>query len=248
MTDDVVGLSNSPGGSLDPDTSFHAAPEEYLRSLHRGMTLVLVAMAASLVCFLFYVFGIGILAVLGNAAPESAPIVFVGIFGILMLGVGVVGWIGKYLLTVPDPRGVWGEAFERYRRVLRVFLWMGIVVGGAALIFVAVNLSGRPQERGASPFGLKWAAQMVANIASAVLSLVQMVFLMLYFEQIGLRMHDPWIAGRAKMMVWLMPVLFLLFCTIIAPIVALVLQVQLYVRVWKGLGRVIAERAAAPVV
>ena len=60
-------------------------------------------------------------------------------------------------------------------------------------------------------------------------------FLMLYFEQIGIRLQDPWIAARAKMLVWLVPVLMLLFCTIIAPIAALVLQVQLY---WRVRGRI----------
>ena len=61
-----------------------------------------------------------------------------------------------------------------------------------------------------------------------MVGVAHVAILMIYIEQIGIRLNDPWIAARAKLLVWLAPVLGLLFCTVVGPIVGWVLQVQLF--------------------
>ena len=246
--------TGAPGVAIDPDTSLAAAPGEYLRALHRGLTLMLVAFAISIAVtcpfFITYFF-----LILTRTAMEAIVPLAMG-FSILMMLVGIIGWIGKYLLTVPDPRGVWNESFENYRRVLRGLLWIHVLMAPIALGLAYMAWSsmssagsiptGIPASGPSSPFGLEFFARMLLQLVAVVLSFANIVFLMLYFEQIGMRLHDPWIAARAKMLVWLVPVLMLLFCTIVGPIAAVVLQVQMYWRVRGRVGGLVRAGGDAP--
>lgn len=241
--------------AIDPDTSLAAAPEAYLIALHGGCTLMLVAFAASFVITLpctvvFVILG------LTQQLTHFMPALVVGM-GLVMLIVGCIGWAGQYLLTVPDPRGVWNVTFENYRRVLRIFLWAGVILAliGLGFAFTAWNsfLASSPASSGTSmpvsgavsPFGLGFFARIGVNVVSFVVGLVHVVFLMLFFEQIGLRLNDPWIAARAKLPVWLAPVLMVLFCTIIGPLAGAVLQAHLFWRVRGRIGEVMGKGSGA---
>lgn len=244
MSEEVNDGSGLAGAAIDPDTAMVAAPLDYVRSLHRGFTLMLVAMACAFAMYIFGAIAFASVVLRVGADNSLAMAQFVLVLSICMVVPSVIGWIGQYLMTIPDPRGVWNEAFENYRRVLRVFLWIGVVVGAISLAFVAwmfFSQTATPTSLpGPGPSGIETSVRFGFHIIVGLTTLAHMVFMMLYFEQIGIRLNDPWIAGRAKLMVWLLPLLLVLFCTVIAPIAAIVLQVQLYLRVRGGLGRVVA--------
>ncbi|MFO0860565.1 MAG: hypothetical protein U0570_08405 [Phycisphaerales bacterium] len=232
-----------PADPIDPDTSLAAAPEPYLHSLHRGLTLMLVAFVASLaIAFPFYIILVFLLVT--NAATGIAPL-SIG-FAILMLLVGAIGWGGQYLLTIPDPRGVWNQTFENYRRLLRLFLWLGVLMAiiGLWSAFSAFNSNSisRPTSFSRpSSFSLEFILRTGFQLTAFLISFAYMVIMMLFLEQIGLRLHDPWIAARAKLLVWLVPVLLILSCTIIAPLAAAALQAHLYLKIRSRLGELMAK-------
>ncbi|MBL8876110.1 MAG: hypothetical protein JNM86_09980 [Phycisphaerae bacterium] len=241
--------TGAPGVAIDPDTSLAAAPEEYLRALHRGLTLWLVGIAASFT--LNVLFGI-IFFVLVLSSPKTNPAPLFFGYSVFLLVVCGIGCAAQYLFTIPDPRGVWNQTFENYRRILRVLLWVGAILGLIAMGFAFGALTSQPTTSTgpgsipSEPFGLGGFARLGVNVFAGVFGLAHTVFLMLYFEQIGMRLHDPWIAARAKMLVWLVPVLMLLFCTVVGPIAAVVLQVQLYWRVRGRVGGLVGTRSDAP--
>lgn len=141
------------------------------------------------------------------------------------------------------PPAVWNESFESYRRFLRAFLWIAVVVAVIALA-IATAAFAQPTTPTSlprtDPSGIEVFARFAFNIIAGIISLAHLVFMMLYLEQIGIPLNDRWIAGRAKLMVWLLRLPLVLFCTVIAPFVGIALQVQLYLLIRGGLGRVVA--------
>ncbi|MBY0112293.1 MAG: hypothetical protein K2Y21_05695 [Phycisphaerales bacterium] len=217
----------------DSDAFLDAAPPEYIRSLYRGITLQLIVIGASMVLVLIWMVAFAIMIALMPSVSNGAISVTEALFMVCTLLFSIAWSVSEYLLTTPDPRGVWNEAFERYRRVLRVFLWVGvgITVVGFAFAIASFGSISTPPTYPPPPPGPRDIAEFILNAISIVVMFAQTVFYMLYLEQLGIRLRDPLIAARAKLLVWLSPVLFLLFFTVIAPIAALILQIRLCTKV-----------------
>lgn len=230
----------------DSDAFLDAAPTEYLRSLHRGITLQLILIGASMVAVVIYVVAFGIMIALMPSVSNSAIFLTTCLFTFCMILLSIAWWVSQYLLTTPDPRGAWSEAFERYRRILRVLLWAGVGLGlaGFALGIASFGSISNPPPYPPPPPGPLDMAEFALNAISIIVMLAQTVFFMLYFEQLGIRLRDPIIAARAKLLVWLLPVLFVLVCTVIAPIAALILQIRLYTKVQSRLKELLAAASA----
>lgn len=233
---------------VDSDAFLDAAPPEYLRSLYRGITLQLIVIGASMIVALIWMIAFAIMMALMPHVSNGAIFFTTALFTVCMMMIGIAGWVSQYLLTTPDPRRVWHEAFERYRRVLRIFLWISMGLGLIGFVFgiAAFGSISTPPAYPPPPAGPLDIAQFVLNAISIMFMLAHFVFYMLYFEQLGIRLRDPVIAARAKLLVWLLPVLFVLFCTVIAPIAALILQIRLYTKVQSRLRECLGATSARP--
>lgn len=186
------------------------------------MIVVLIGMVA-----------LAIMMALMPSVSNGAIFLTTALFLVCTLLLSIAWSVSEYLLTTPDPRGVWNESFERYRRVLRVFLWVGVGITLVGFVFAIASFGSisNPPTYPPPPAGPLDIAEFVLNAISIIVMLAQTVFYMLYLEQLGIGLRDPLITGRAKLLVWLSPVLFVLFFTLIAPIVALILQIRLYTKV-----------------
>ncbi|MBS0188300.1 MAG: hypothetical protein JSS51_09535, partial [Planctomycetes bacterium] len=129
--------------------------------------------------------------------------------------------------------------------LLRLFLWLGVLMAiiGLWSAFSAFNSNSisRPTSFSRpSSFSLEFFLRTGFQLTALLISLAYMVIMMLFLEQIGLRLHDPWIATRAKLLVWLVPVLMVLSCTVIAPLAAALLQAHLYFKIRSRIGELMA--------
>jgi hypothetical protein len=232
----------------DSDAFLDAAPPEYIRSLYRGITLQLIVIGASMVLVLIWMVAFAIMIALMPSVSNGAILLTTALFMVCMMLLSIAWWVSQHLQTTPDPRGVWNEAFERYRRILRVLLWVGIGLGllGFAFAIASFGPMANPPTYPPPPAGPLDIAEFALNAISIIVMLAQTVFCMLYFEQLGVRLRDPLIAARAKLLVWLLPVLLVLVCTVIAPIAALILQIRLYTKVQARLRECLAAANARP--
>jgi hypothetical protein len=218
-------MSSPPIEQLDPDAFLDSAPPEYLRSLYLGARWKLIAMIGTAVCGMLTAL-IAIVLILSVSLGAFYVVVpFVALAGLGMLGFVIVHYVADFRLTTPDPRGIWHEPFEKFRRILRIILWLSIalnIIGlGIAILFFSLS-----ESPGAVADSML--TQFVVQGIGALWGAAYVVVQMFYCRYLGERMRDLWIIKQATLLSWLLPLLALLFCTYIAPLVGLALQIHFY--------------------
>lgn len=175
-----------------------AAPE-YLARLHRGVVWVITGIILT------------VLLTLGAVASELALQSSSGSRGWMMLGQEAARFVGMlvlaagwWMLTTPDEgqRRGWGETARWWvRAVLFVGLGLGLAaLGVEAARFIATSGSG---ARHGGWIGLNRGLGWVWMLVSAG----HFVASMLYIQWLGARMFDAYIVRRARLLMWLCPVL-----------------------------------------
>lgn len=227
-------MSSPPIEQLDPDAFLDDAPPEYLRALYQGARWKLVAMIGTAVCGMLGAL-LGVVLILSASSGASyALIPFVALAGLGMLGFAIVHYVADFRLTTPDPRGIWHEPFEKFRRILRIILWLSIALNliGLGIVILFFSLSESPGAVADSML-----TQFVVQGIGALWGAAYFVVQMFYCRYLGERMRDLWITKQATLLSWLLPLLTLLFCTYIAPLVGLALQMHFYYQLQMRLGR-----------
>ncbi|MFO0830701.1 MAG: hypothetical protein U0637_02545 [Phycisphaerales bacterium] len=209
------------------------AGPEYLRSLHVGVCLVLASVILAVISFVLPVAGL-VAASFFSASARQGVEVAAGLFGMVPT---IVGLVGYWLFTTPDPALSMGEQPAAARKVVRAMTLVQIVVAVVQGALTAVRLL-LPGVGTGGFFGLFSALLWTAGWAAW---LVAFFGVMLYVRWLAMRVPDGQLMERSRMYMWLLPVLLVPGCLVLAgPLVAVVLYVLHMDAVRAALKRAIA--------
>ena len=155
----------------------------WLRTLQRGVRLVIASIA------------IQFLAVISIIAMSAARPAMRGdaLFLASIIGVvgAVLGFLGGWQLTEPDPSGIGEDRYGTSRRIIRIALAIGII---NTLLHFIENLSTVPP-----------AVRITLTIVAGVSGLAGLIghFAQLnYLSKLALRIPDVAVAKRARFLMW----------------------------------------------
>ncbi|MBX3379906.1 MAG: hypothetical protein KF805_07410 [Phycisphaeraceae bacterium] len=197
--------------------------DEYRRALLRGVTLIMTGIALSLISF------VAMFALAAIFGP-GASIVFAG----LSLVASGASYIGYYLYSTPDPGQLSTNKGERPRRILRVCIAISLVAG---LLQIALGLFGPASvfTPASMPGSTAAFLSIATSIAGVVAWIVQFFAALLYTRWLAPRIPNPRLFKRAKLLMWLGPVLMLGYCLIIPPLVAMIMYYNMFSWIRKDL-------------
>lgn len=214
-------------------------PAGYLASLHRGAFLVLTAIFLHVLVMFLRIFSAMATAVLGSSPVQGGETVL----SVAQLALSVVLVFGWWMLSAPMPLLADLSGADKRRRWVRALLVVNVVmIAAQASLYVLVSVWQ------ASPLGLLSVAGGV-TILGMLVSLAGYVVQMLYLAWLADRVPDMALFKRAKLLVWLGPVLSTLGLILLGlgPLIALIMYWNLVDRfrvAFKGIRR---ERAAVDV-
>ena len=226
--------------SLTDDQLRHSSPA-YLALLHRGVFLILAGIIAQLLLFVGALF-IGFALSIGGVAIGTVQAVMT-LFSLIATGAIAWGW---FLFSAPDPAFVGRLDGSRARVVVRV-----AVVANAAVTLVTTVAQFALPVTAVAP-GAAAPAVTTASVVLFLLSLVGFVAwavsffaAMLYLRWLCPRIPNWRAYRRAKIMMWLGPLLFTVgaLCIGLGPLVAVVLYWNMLEWVRRDLKRIRVEQA-----
>ena len=209
----------------------------YLASLHRGAFLVLTAIFCWLLVMFLRIFSGLATAVLGSSPVPGGETVL----STAQLALSVVLVIGWWMLSAPMPSLAGLAGADKRRRWVRGLLVASVaVIAARASLYVLVSLWP------ASPLGLLYVAAGVSLLSSLV-SLAGYVVQMLYLAWLADRVPDAAMLKRARLLVWLGPVLSTVGIVLVGlgPLIALIMYWNLVDRFRVAFKGIRKERASA---
>lgn len=223
--------------SLRESTLTNATPE-YQRTVLRGLSFVLNGILLLIIAIVATFFSTALAGAMGGGGGAWIPLALQGV----MLGVSAIIMLGYYWYTTPDPGQVSMEATNSARTVVRTTV---IAQAALALINVCIEALGY-----VSAVGLQLLAilEIVLGLVGLVLWAVQFFAVMRYTRWLGTRVPDFYIMRRAKMYMWLLPVLYIPGSIVfgLGALIALVLYWNLLDRLRKHMKSIIANGTPAP--
>jgi hypothetical protein len=190
--------------------------EAYLLTLHRGVFLILAALVAQVIIYALMVVGAyWVASSWSGALPEIE--LFAALAGCVMTGVSLVQLYGWWLFSAPDPAYLGADLGTTARLVVRVTV-------GVMAVLTAVDATLESAQLGTYAGPLEEAAAVVGMGMLLALA-VKFFASMLYVRWLAPRLPNPRVDQRAKLLMWLGPLLVIVgfvFCGI-GPIIALVL-------------------------
>lgn len=222
--------------SLKGDLLLHASPE-YLATLHRGSVIVLTIILFQ-VALAFVSFGLVV-------AFAVAPPVFLALgwfefastaFGLLLSAGLVWGW---WLLSTPMPALSEKPWVDRARRWVRFVLILNIPIVIGQTITTLLISAGNTSDA-------VYYTQMGLGAVSTLVWLGTYVVHAIYLAWLAKRIPDAAMHKRARLLMWLCPVLSTVGLILIGlgPLIALVLYWNLIDRFRKAFKRLRAEQQA----
>ncbi len=204
----------------------------YLATLNRGVFLILAAIAAQVICV---VGGWILIAWLTAKGWTDVARVSGLLLSTASTGISVVSLIGWWLFSAPDPTFVGSGGGTTARKVVRATVAAAAVL--TAMVTVADTLATSSAPSGTA----------AGDILLGVVQAIKFFAAMLYLRWLAPRFPDAVIDARARLLMWLCPVLVTvgtLLC-LIGPIIALVLYWSLLNSVQNEISR-IRQVAGAP--
>jgi hypothetical protein len=205
--------------------------EAYQQQLLRGVTLIMAGILLSMIS-VFVAFALGALLRSG-----SSILVLIS-----SLVASAISYYGYYLYSSPDPGQLSTNRGEQPRRILRIALVVAIVANlaqfGLTLLSPAVALPASPAAGFRGLSGL----QLAASLAGGVAWLVQFFAVMLYTKWLAPRIPSERVFNRAKLLIWLGPLLGVLFFCVLAPLIALIMYYNMFSWIRKDLVAIRAGR------
>lgn len=227
---------------------FRDAPAEYVRSLYSGTKLV-VGMILLLVVLALTS---GVVSGLAGAqaitpAVHDAVAVGTSVCGVICSLLLTIGW---WKLTEPNPEHPPEYSGGASRSLVR---WMAVIHAAFSATQSIILLA-----TGAYSFSATQNAQLSIGTGSLLavvgLSLLGLVVFavgyfaqMLYIGWMGPRLPNTWVTKRAKLMMWLGPLLYVVgaLCIGLGPLVALILYYNLITKVRADLKEILRNMAEA---
>lgn len=222
---------------------FRYADPAYVQTLYTGAKMV-IGFLLLLVIVALASIPVGIAAGTGAVTTTFVSVVDFGsqiLSVVASLGMAY-GW---WKLSEPNPAAIDPAVGSKARSLVRVtalvnagvtlvsqVLWMVVEYGGAGVPATAGGVN----------------AMMTVAIVLGLVSLV--VFAVAYFSQmkylqwVGPRLPDGWVTKRARLMMWLGPVLYVVgaLCIGLGPLVALILYYNLITKVRADLKKILEEQ------
>jgi len=236
--------------SMGPDLLIYSAPD-FVEKLHRGVLIVLTTLIVSILLVL-----VGLATGFVVSAGQqlfTGMAYLLGIVGVANSAAMAWGW---WLTSSPDPASREGMRGEKARKLVRILTVVGLtltILAQFASIILPFVMSAVPQipqqpqpAPGGAPPAMTPALLAMAGV-SMLIGLIKFVaWAGLYFAQmyyirwLSPRLPDQWVFDRAKLLMWLGPLLYTVgaFCLMIGPLVALVLYWNLLDRVRKDLKQI----------
>lgn len=230
---------------------FEFASTEYVAKLYSGSKLVI----ASILFMVILAFGsIGFqmfvaFGVLSQAAGRTGEFV-ASALGVLASFMGAYGW---WQLSEPNPQASLTDQGVNSRKLVRAMVVTNVIIGIITQVVVLImnsqiaqlqgNTAGQP---GAVNKSLLLAGLVVFGVGLIGLVTFAVAFFaqMKYMQWIGPRLPNPWVTERAKLMMWLGPLLYTVgaFCFGLGPLVALILYYNLITKARADLKHILAAQ------
>lgn len=247
--------------SLRGDLLRFAAPE-YLASLHRGVFLVVASIIAQIISmmliFIASVVGAALTAGGGGGGAKVAGFLAVfptigGGLSVLFTFVTLFGW---WKLSEPDPGYTGRDDGSKSRLWLRILVIVqatGAVVNyifsilfpmAIPALLAGLGGAGPGGAGGGAGGGAMAGAAIGLGIVAIVIAILSGLawaaafFLqMIYVRWLAVRVPDEWIDKRAKLLLWLGPLLYVVgsLCIGLGPLIALILYWNMLDRLRKGI-------------
>lgn len=193
----------------------------YIALLHRGVFLVQTSIIAQILGFILMILLVAVLpAIRGSAGPNwNIPAHVAGV--IASLG-GLAGW---WLLSSPDPAYSGANSGGTARRVVRITVAVHACTTILYEVFGSFNPAAVSKSTVQSPQSM---LVLVAYIVSIIAWVAWFFAAMRYVQWLAPRLPDEKVYRRAKLLMWLGPVLYTVGSMVcIGPLVALVLYYNL---------------------
>jgi len=218
--------------------------KSYLTSLYRGVCCILIAALLNIALVIVsIVVGIAITVSIargGNTGGGGAMFTTTGtqshfnaIIQTMSLPIALLSLYGWWLLSAPDPGQRIGDKGQTPRQVVRIAVTIlaSTNVFSTTLQFVIL----------ANPSLGLIAGGM--GIISAIAGIVLFFAAMLYLQWLGPRIPSETITNRARLYMWLLPVIFVIGnCLIVGPLVAWIMYLLLLNQVRVALKRIRHEK------
>lgn len=206
-----------------------SAPE-YLARLHQGVFFVQAAIIGSLLLF-FGGFAFAFSGLGGSWVPSAVLTA-----GVVLAGATAYGW---WQFSTPDPAQAAGDKGERPRQIIRIATLVGV---GVAVAEFVIQLTPTVTRAGGD---VLLALVGVSRIVSIAATVAAFFAAMLYLRWLAPRLPDARVAKRAKMLMWLGPLLYTVGLLLVGlgPLIALVLYYNLLDWVRKDLKALRAAQA-----
>ncbi len=205
--------------------------ERYLAALHRGVVLILAAVAAQLV---IVVLSIVVGFSMAWARPPATTLPF--LVSLAAAAVSLVLLLGWWLFSAPDPAFAGTDRGTTARGVVRATVASEalLTAAGAAVDAWSTTAIGQPVD----------VLVMAVGAAQLLASAVRFFASMLYLRWLATRLPNPQVDARAKRLMWLGPLLYTVGALVcIGPLIAIVLYWNMLNWVRLDLLRIRAEQA-----
>ncbi len=219
--------------SLLGDQLAFSAPA-YLATLHKGVFLILTAIIVQLLLVFGGIFVGFMVAGAGSGAPGQWFQIATTIGGLAVSITLLYGW---WLFSEPDPRSR-DAGGAQSRRLIRIVLSIQAVV---TLVQIPMSFTGVQGNATSAFFFLSLALGLIGFVAWVV----QYFASMLYLQWLAPRLPSARVFKRAKLLLWLGPVLYTVGLILLGlgPLIALVLYWNLLNWVRLDLKRIRQEQA-----
>ncbi|MCC5821720.1 MAG: hypothetical protein LAT64_00360 [Phycisphaerales bacterium] len=212
----------------------------YLRTLNRGVTLILISILVQLLV------GVATTVLSVVAAFTGQGLVALMILATMLGTVASLATaLGWWYFSEPDPGFTGRFDGTTARQVVRVTVLInaGIAIANAVVILISPSSFAQPSM---SLGGLA-VLSMLFGLVGLVSWAVSYFASMLYLRWLSPRIPNWWAHRFARTMMWLGPVLYVPgSCLVVGPIAAMVLYLILLNSIRKDLVRILAEHEAEP--
>jgi hypothetical protein len=171
--------------------------EAYVAVLHRGVFLILAAIVVQVSLYALLLAGVFGLASASTDARAMLDLL-AAVAGVALTGVSLVHLYGWWLFSAPDPAFIGNDRSTTARQVVRA------TVAVMALL-TALNAAVETAELGTA--GVPEVVAAVVGVALLLVLAVKFFASMLYVRWIAPRLPDPRVDQRAKLLLWLGPLL-----------------------------------------
>lgn len=201
--------------------------DAYRAQLLRGVTLIMTGIIVSL--SLIIVALIFMIAMPGNVSSSAMQLT-----GIISTAISITGF---YFYSTADPGQIAGNKGESPRRWIRIALVVVAVGTVGQFAFALIATLAPPAAPNTPQFGVGAGLiglALIASILGGIAGIVQFFAAMMYTKWLAPRIPSPKVLNRAKLLMWLGPVLYIFGCGI-GQLVALVLYYNMFSWIRKAL-------------